>query len=141
MNTTTFYENGDTFEITYKRVTEKKPNKNYILIDEILHEVISKEKINITTITDKMSLNVLPGVDEITKQSLILVPSLVKKLMQYNDDYSKQLVLLFNAFLTHKNFEQMIKDYSETNANDDIGHKDRWNLNLRSLLLEVIYPE
>lgn len=46
METTTLYENGDTFKIVYQRATEKEPNKNYIFIDEVLHEVISKVKTN-----------------------------------------------------------------------------------------------
>lgn len=46
MKTTTLYENGDTFEITYKRAETKEPNKNYIYIDEVLQEVISKVKTN-----------------------------------------------------------------------------------------------
>lgn len=46
METTTLYENGDTFKIAYKRATKKEPNKDYIFIDEVLHEVISKIKTN-----------------------------------------------------------------------------------------------
>lgn len=53
MKTTTLYENGDTFEITYKRTTEKEPNKNYILIDDVLHEVISKTKTNTINVNEQ----------------------------------------------------------------------------------------
>ncbi len=52
MKTTTLYENGDTFEVNYKRATEKEPNKNYIYIDEVLHEVISKVKINAFNVSE-----------------------------------------------------------------------------------------
>lgn len=53
METTTLYENGDTFEVTYKRATEKEPNKNYIYIDEVLHEVIRKVKTNDFNVNEK----------------------------------------------------------------------------------------
>jgi hypothetical protein len=46
MKTTTLHENGDTFEITYIRAETREPNKNYIFVDEVLHEVISKVKTN-----------------------------------------------------------------------------------------------
>jgi hypothetical protein len=46
MKTTTLHENGDTFEITYIRAKTREPNKNYIFVDEVLHEVISKVKTN-----------------------------------------------------------------------------------------------
>ncbi len=52
MKTTTLYENGDTFEITYKRAEIKEPNKNYIYIGEVLHEVISKVKTNTITVPE-----------------------------------------------------------------------------------------
>ncbi|WP_312763073.1 hypothetical protein [Epilithonimonas sp.] len=52
MKTITLYENGDSFEITYKRAETKEPNKNYIYIDEVLHEVISKVKTNIFNVTE-----------------------------------------------------------------------------------------
>lgn len=46
METITLYKNGDTFELTYKRATDKEKNKKYIFINEVLHEVISSIKIN-----------------------------------------------------------------------------------------------
>lgn len=46
METNTLHENGDTFEITYKRAVTKEQNKNYIYIDEVLNELISKVKTN-----------------------------------------------------------------------------------------------
>lgn len=52
MKTTTLYENGNTFEVTYKTATEKEPNKNYIYIDEVLHEIISKVKTNTINVTE-----------------------------------------------------------------------------------------
>jgi uncharacterized membrane protein len=57
METTTLYENGDTFEITYKRAETREPNKNYIYINEVLHEVISKIKTNTINVT-KMNKNI-----------------------------------------------------------------------------------
>ena len=53
METTTLYENVDTFEVTYKRATEKEPSKNYIYIDEVLHEVIRKVKTNDFNVNEK----------------------------------------------------------------------------------------
>ena len=50
--TTTLYENGDTFEVTYKRATEKEPKKNYVYVDEVLHEVISKVKTNTFNVSE-----------------------------------------------------------------------------------------
>lgn len=139
MKTTTLYENGDTFKITYKRAETKEPNKNYIYIDEVLHEVVSKVKTNSIAITNKMSLGVLP-IDELTKQSLLLTPSLIKKLLQFSDDYSKKLVSVFSSFMEHKDFEKMHKDYSETKSNDKTLSRNRWNFDTRCNLLEVIYP-
>lgn len=52
MKTTTLYENGNTFELIYKRAETKEPNKNYIYIDEVLHEVISKLKTNTINVTE-----------------------------------------------------------------------------------------
>lgn len=52
MKTTTLYENGDTFELTYKRTESKEPNKNYIYIDKVMHEVISKVKTNTINVTE-----------------------------------------------------------------------------------------
>lgn len=58
MKTTTLFENGDTFEITYKRAETKNPKKKYIFIDEVLHEVTSKVKTN-TINVNKMNEKVL----------------------------------------------------------------------------------
>lgn len=52
METTTLYENGNTFEITYKRAETREPNKNYIYINKVLHEVISKIKTNKINVTE-----------------------------------------------------------------------------------------
>lgn len=137
--TTTLYENGDAFEITYKRAETKEQNKTYISINDVLNEVISKVKINSITATDKISLDIFQ-IDELTKQSLLLTPSLIRKLMRFSDDYSKKLVAVFNSFIEHKDFEKMHKDYAKTKSNDNILFRNRWDFNTRCNLLEVIYP-
>lgn len=65
MKTTTLHKNGNTFEITYKRAETKEPNKNYICIDEVLHEVISKVKTNEFNVTE-MNENIWKGIRERT---------------------------------------------------------------------------
>lgn len=57
MEKTTLYENGNTFELTYKRTETREPNRNYILIDDVLHEVIRKVKTN-TINVNKMNANI-----------------------------------------------------------------------------------
>lgn len=46
MKTKTLFENGDTFEITYKTTTIRERNKKYFMIDNVLCELISKIKTN-----------------------------------------------------------------------------------------------
>lgn len=57
---TRMYENGNTFEIVYNRVKKTEKGKKYIMIDNVLHELISKVKTNKITITDEMSQRVKP---------------------------------------------------------------------------------
>lgn len=139
METTIIYENGNTFNLNYKVAKFKEPNKTYFYIDNVLCEVISKVKTNTITITDKMSLDVLP-IDELTKQSLLLTPMLIKKLLKFSDDYSKRLVSVFTSFMEHKDFDKMHRDYAEIKSNDNILSRNRWDFNTRCNLLEVIYP-
>ncbi|WP_209390564.1 hypothetical protein [Chryseobacterium sp. RR2-3-20] len=69
MTTTTLYQNGDTFEITYKIAETKEPNKNYIYIDDVLHEVISKIKTNEFNVTE-MNENIWKGIRERTNYTV-----------------------------------------------------------------------
>ena len=137
---TTLYENGNAFEVTLLEAKEKNPGKIYIYIDNVLHEVISKVKINGVTVTDKMSLDVIKDLNLVTKNSLLLVRSLIKQLMKFNDDYSKNLIHLFNCFESHKDFEKMRNLFEATVPNDDLKFHKRWDFKTRCLLLEVIYP-
>lgn len=57
---TRLYENGDTFEMVYRLAKTTKNGKKYIMIDNVLHELISKVKTNKITITDVMSERVKP---------------------------------------------------------------------------------
>lgn len=57
---TRMYENGNTFEIVYNRVKTVEKGKKYIMIDNVLHELISKVRTNTITITDEMSERVKP---------------------------------------------------------------------------------
>ena len=53
METTIIYENGDAFEITYKRAVSKEQNKTYFYIDNVLCEVINKIKTNTINVNDR----------------------------------------------------------------------------------------
>lgn len=57
---TTLYENGDTFKVRIQRADSRENGKRYIFINDVLHELISKEKINAVTITEAMSEAVKP---------------------------------------------------------------------------------
>lgn len=142
MKTATLYENGDTFEITYKTATGKEPIKNYILIDEVLHELINKIKTNAVTVPKKRQLDVLPDdLDEVTKQSLTDTPELIKYLQRYEDEYSKELLKIFVSYLEHKDYNRMYKEYDKTDPKDNIMFYNRWDINTRMVLSEVTIPE
>ena len=66
MKTYTLYENGDTFEVNYKRATEIEINKKYVYVDNTLYEVISKVKTNDFNVTE-MNENIWRGIRERTK--------------------------------------------------------------------------
>ena len=52
METTTliYYANGNTYDLTVRKATEREEGKKYIYIEDVLHEVISKIRTNKATI-------------------------------------------------------------------------------------------
>lgn len=80
------------------------------------------------------------GLNGATDNTFLLIQSLVKKLLNFKDGYSKKLIDIFNSFAEHKDYLQLHKSFSEVSADDNIKFHNRWDLNTRCLLLEVIYP-
>jgi len=139
MNTTILYENGNTFLVTYRKSEKQEPNKLYANLGGVLCEIVSKEQKNTSTITFKDSLAVL-HLDEITFQSLSYVPDLIAQLRSYNDDYSNKVVEVLTSYLNHKQFEKMRTEYDAIDSDDQTRFHNRWTLNIRLILCDVIYP-
>lgn len=69
-----------------------------------------------------------------------LITSLIRKLMTFNDEYSRKLVKVFSSYLETMDFVQMQKEYLEARPQDNINSRNRWTAEIRCLILEVIYP-
>ena len=68
------------------------------------------------------------------------VNALIRLLGNYSDDYSKALLQIFTDYLLHQDFSRMSKEYSNTESNDGLKARTRWDVRTCSMLLEVIYP-
>lgn len=67
MKTTTLFEKGNTYDLTYQKSKKRELGKVYISIDGECYKVISKVQTNEVTVTDEMSENVKP----LNRQSIL----------------------------------------------------------------------
>lgn len=140
--TTTMYENGNTYQLTYKEVDDKpvNPESDYITINSHLFEVISKVQINDFTVPESMHLGVIKNLDENTKVSLHYLPDLIKDLTCYDDEYSKKLLTVFCNYQDHKDFDKMSAEIQDVKPDDKRHFLNIWHLNTRLSFLECTLP-
>lgn len=77
---------------------------------------------------------------ENVKISFNYLETLINKISNFDDDYSKNLLNVFYNYRTHKDFNRMHKDLEQVKSNDNIIFRNRWDLNTRAIFFECIYP-
>ena len=67
------------------------------------------------------------------------VKILISKLENYSDQYTINLLSVFKSYLKHKDFKIMQTDF--INVQNDTLNRNKWELETRCLLSEILYPE
>ncbi|SMP16413.1 hypothetical protein SAMN06264346_10434 [Chryseobacterium profundimaris] len=68
------------------------------------------------------------------------IKRLITMLKKYSDNYSKALVTIFESHLKDLNYEKMLQCYTSITPRDNKKFHNRWTVNIRLAILEIVYP-
>lgn len=67
--------------------------------------------------------------------------NLIIQLEYYQDQYSRALRTILKNYLQNSDYEQMINQYVSITPGDGVKFHNRWSLNIRLAILEIMYPK